>query len=272
MIRTDGVTGVRLWLLAGAAVSAAVAGALALAGVPVLDALLVAALAGGLPTLSVAQLAVLGRVQVDRLAAYGSSMLSLAVIGVTAAVVGSRARGSGGMGFVLLPWPALLAWTSVIVVAGLILVLLFHVAARALGYTESPLLRHLLPRTRKEKGVFAVLSLAAGLGEETAYRGYLITVLAPLTGFVGAATLSSAVFGVLHVYQGWLGIPRTALLGGLLAWGFLASGSLWPAILAHAIIDLIAGIVLGERLAGPWPSAERGGIDTVAPPTGSGRN
>jgi len=116
------------------------------------------------------------------------------------------------------------------------------------------------------------LSLAAGLGEETAYRGYLITVLAPLTGLAGAAVLSSAVFGVLHVYQGWLGIPRTALLGGLLAWGFLASGSLWPAIVAHTVIDLIAGIALGERLAGPWTSAERGGIDTVAPSTGSGRN
>jgi membrane protease YdiL (CAAX protease family) len=40
-------------------------------------------------------------------------------------------------------------------------------------------------------------------------------------------------------------------MGGFLAWGFLASGSLWPAILAHTAIDLLAGIVLGEKLLSP---------------------
>jgi len=41
------------------------------------------------------------------------------------------------------------------------------------------------------------------------------------------------------------------VLGGALAWGFLASGSLWPAIVAHALIDVLAGVVLGERLLSP---------------------
>ena len=36
------------------------------------------------------------------------------------------------------------------------------------------------------------------------------------------------VFGAMHVYQGWIGVVRTALRGGVLAGGFLASGSLWP--------------------------------------------
>jgi membrane protease YdiL (CAAX protease family) len=60
--------------------------------------------------------------------------------------------------------------------------------------------------------------------------------------------LTSAVFGVLHAYQGSLGMVRTAVLGGVLAWGFLASGSLWPAIAAHAVIDVVAGTLLADRL------------------------
>ena len=63
--------------------------------------------------------------------------------------------------------------------------------------------------------------------------------------------ISSLVFGLLHVYQGPLGILRTATLGGLLAWGFLATGSLWPSIVAHAALDVLLGIFLAERMMVP---------------------
>jgi membrane protease YdiL (CAAX protease family) len=252
-------------LVTGGVLATTVTVWLVLSGLPFLDALLVSAFTAALPALSVAQLALLGHMRVERLAAYGSSMLSLVVIGGVAGVVGGRMGGPAALGFVALPWSALVSWTAGLLVAGLALVLVFHAAAVGVGYSESPILRQLLPRTSREKGVFAALSVAAGLGEETAYRGYLITALAPLTGVGWAAVISSGIFGVLHVYQGWLGIPRTALLGGLLAWGFLASGSLWPAILAHSAIDLIAGIVLGDRLVGPAPPSESASIDRVAP-------
>ena len=68
-----------------------------------------------------------------------------------------------------------------------------------------------------------------------------------------AAVVSTAVFGIMHAYQGSMGVARTTLMGGVLAWGFLASGSLWPPILAHVLIDVLAGIVLGERLLVPAP-------------------
>ncbi len=88
-----------------------------------------------------------------------------------------------------------------------------------------------------------------------ARAGYAIPVLTPLLGVTGAAVVSSAVFGVLHSYQGVLGMLRTAVMGGVLAWGFLASGSLWPGIIAHTLIDLVAGILLGERLLLPETSS-----------------
>jgi membrane protease YdiL (CAAX protease family) len=133
----------------------------------------------------------------------------------------------------------------------MLVIVVFRVVADRLGAAESPLLRDLIPRTAAEKRVFGLLSVAAGAGEEIAYRGYAIPMLAPLLGGGGAAALTSLVFGALHGYQGWLGTARTAVMGGLLAWGFLASGSLWPAIVAHTTIDLLAGIVLGEKLLPP---------------------
>ena len=81
----------------------------------------------------------------------------------------------------------------------------------------------------------------------------MIPVLAPVLGTLPAAFLSTVVFGIMHGYQGSMGIARTMLMGGVLAWGFLASGSLWPPIIAHVLIDLLAGIVLGERLLVPEP-------------------
>jgi membrane protease YdiL (CAAX protease family) len=45
-----------------------------------------------------------------------------------------------------------------------------------------------------------------------------------------------------------LGIVRTTCLGFLLAASFLLSGSLWPAVLAHTILDVLGGLVLGETL------------------------
>jgi hypothetical protein len=85
-----------------------------------------------------------------------------------------------------------------------------------------------------------------------AYRGYAMAVLTPMLGSAwGAALLSSLVFGFLHAYQGALGMVRTGLLGLILAASLIVSGSVWPAIIAHAGVDLIGGLVLGERMLGP---------------------
>jgi membrane protease YdiL (CAAX protease family) len=114
---------------------------------------------------------------------------------------------------------------------------------------ETPLLRQLLPRSAPEKVVFVFLSLAAGVGEEIAFRGFAIPALAMVTGSDwGSAVLASAAFGLLHGYQGWLGVARTGMMGFLLAAAFLLSGTLWPAIFAHAILDVVSGLVLGDTL------------------------
>ena len=116
------------------------------------------------------------------------------------------------------------------------------------------MLRALLPETGKERGIFVLLSVAAGLGEEIAYRGYAIPVLTPVTGVAGAVLITSLVFGVMHAYQSALGIVRTMTMGVILAWGFLMSGSLLPCILAHTFINIIAGIAIAQQLMLPEES------------------
>lgn len=219
----------------------------------ILDVVLLAVLLVAVPTMSLAQIPLVGHATIERLPAYWSSIVTLWLIGTACWLVGTRDVGAAALGVVWIPLPAMVGWTVGLTVAALGLILVFRWLGDRLGRLDSSLLRQLLPVTPQEKGVFALLSVAAGAGEEIAYRGYVIPVLAPLVGTVPAAVGSTVVFGIMHGYQGAMGIVRTTLMGGVLAWGFLASGSLWPPILAHVLIDLLAGIVLGERLLVPEP-------------------
>lgn len=228
---------------------------LLLVGMPLVDTILLAVLLVAVPAVAVAQLPLIEGAWVERLPAYWSSIATLALLGTAAWLVGTRLDGPAAIGIVRLPVGSLVAWSMGLAAGGLLTIVLFRQVALWTRAQESPMLRQLLPTNREERSVFALLSVAAGVGEEVAYRGYAIPVLTPLLGVTGAAVLSSAVFGVLHSYQGVLGMLRTAVMGGVLAWGFLASGSLWPAIVAHTLIDLVAGIALGKRLLLPEASS-----------------
>jgi membrane protease YdiL (CAAX protease family) len=215
-------------------------------GIP--DALFLAFLIELLPILAIVQLPLAGTDPLPRVPVYVASGLTILALGGVAAILGAGSLGWSAMGLTpLSPWRTGV-WTGALTASALMLLLVFHIARRALGVRESPLLRQLLPRNDRERWVFVLLSLAAGLGEEIAYRGYALPLLTGMMGPVAAAVLSSGVFGVLHAYQGWIGILRTASLGLLLAGSFFLSGSLWPAVLAHTILDLLGGLVLGDAL------------------------
>jgi len=201
-----------------------------------------------LPALAVAQLPLVeDEGPLPRVPVYVSSAAVILGIGGIGLRVGWGELGAETMGLGPASWGLVLAWTAGLFLAALLLLWAFLFFRKVAGIRESPLLVQLLPRTGAEKTLFVFLSFAAGVGEEIAYRGYLIPALTLLLGWEwGAAILSSAVFGLLHAYQGWLGIARTAALGLVLAASFILSGVLWPAILAHAILDLIVGLVLGE--------------------------
>lgn len=233
-------------------------------GLPLLDALLLPLLLLVMPALALAQASLMQRLVFDRLAAYWSSIATLWIIGATSWLVGARRGGLEALGLVAIPPLALAAWSAGLAAVGIAVLLAFRAFGRRFAVEESRMLTCLLPRTPRERKVFALLSCAAGLGEEVAYRGYVIPALAGVAGLPASVAVSSLVFGVLHAYQGPIGMVRTALMGFVLAGGFLVSGSLLPAILGHTLIDLIGGLVIADRLV-----AERSG-DAAPATAGAG--
>jgi membrane protease YdiL (CAAX protease family) len=224
-----------------------------LLGLPILDALLLALLLELLPALAVAQVpAALRLGPFDRSSAYATSGLTIAGLAAAALAVGVRGgRGPEGLGLVGLPAGTLLAGTAGVLAAAGAVVGLAEMARRRLGLAESGLLERLLPRSARERWAFGALSLVAGLGEEVAFRGFAIAALGSAAGGPwGAAVVTSVAFGLLHAYQGLVGVVRTAVLGLVLAASLVQLGSLWPAIVAHVIIDLAGGLWLGPRLTG----------------------
>jgi hypothetical protein len=95
--------------------------------------------------------------------------------------------------------------------------------------------------------VWAVLSVAlAGLVEEVAFRGVLLDSLRS-RGLWPAVAISSALFGLMHVSNVFLGSPWYSVLlqitfAAMAGTGYAAmrlrTGSIWPPIVLHAIFDL----------------------------------
>jgi uncharacterized protein len=93
----------------------------------------------------------------------------------------------------------------------------------------------------------------AALGEETVYRGFLLTRIGEAVGTrtVGLAVGvigSSALFGLAHTEQGMVGVGLTFLDGLFWCWLRLRYDSLWASVLAHGFnntIGLTAYYLLG---------------------------
>ncbi len=96
----------------------------------------------------------------------------------------------------------------------------------------------------------AVSLLYAGLAEELIYRGFLLNRLIALIGNQSYAVtvgvlVSSVVFGLAHSYQGIVGILTSGTIGLILAIVYLEfKKNLWIVIITHAIIDIVAAILI----------------------------
>lgn len=94
--------------------------------------------------------------------------------------------------------------------------------------------------------VLALLFLV-GFYEEVVARGLLLARSRRLFGGTWVPVLfSSVLFGLGHFYQGTYGVVQTALLGAVLAAFTIRWGTLWPAIMAHAAINMLSIVQLGS--------------------------
>ena len=117
--------------------------------------------------------------------------------------------------------------------------------ARPLGDVEP-----LMPRNGAEAGWAALLSLNAGIGEELSFRLALpLVATLALGNAIAGLIVAAAAFGLVHLYQGWIGVAATLLVGLGLAALYLWTGSLAAPMALHVLIDLV-GLVARPTLAG----------------------
>lgn len=115
----------------------------------------------------------------------------------------------------------------------------------------------LIPRTRGELRYGAGLGLSAGVFEETLFRLAIPALLfgiwpnSPL-----AFGLAAVLFGMLHLYQKAVGVIFATLLGVVLTYLYLVSGSILVPIIVHAVIDLRSLVLLPLVVGKVW-SKER---------------
>jgi membrane protease YdiL (CAAX protease family) len=99
----------------------------------------------------------------------------------------------------------------------------------------------IIPHNRVERAWFVPVAITAGLCEEFIYRGFLLWAFRPWLGLWGAALASTVTFGFAHAYQGQPGAIRAGTLGAVFAVLAIATGSVVPGMVVHALLDLISG-------------------------------
>ena len=97
----------------------------------------------------------------------------------------------------------------------------------------------LLPRTRAEIKYGFGLGLNAGVVEELLFRFALPALIFGIVGNgIIAFGAAAVLFGLLHAYQGWVGVVSSLVLGLVFTLIYLLSGSILLAIAIHAAFDL----------------------------------
>jgi uncharacterized protein len=95
-----------------------------------------------------------------------------------------------------------------------------------------------LPKSPRALAWGIALSIAAGVVEEIAYRGFLVTYVSSFAPVWVSIVVSSLLFGAAHLYQGVAGVLATTALGVIFAVIYLSTGSLLLPMLLHALIDI----------------------------------
>lgn len=153
--------------------------------------------------------------------------------------------------------PGLLLWTALCVLAFYpVQVAWLEVAERVLGWSS--------PAAPKVLFSPIPVILGAPVCEEVLIRGYGLARIRERGGSRRALWLTSLVFALLH---GWLAkLPLTFAGGLFFGWLVLETGSLWPALLGHALNNACAMAGDHVRIAGssldadPWRWAPVGAL------------
>jgi membrane protease YdiL (CAAX protease family) len=109
----------------------------------------------------------------------------------------------------------------------------------------------MIPRSARERLIFPIVAFTAGVCEEYITRGVafalILYVIPDISPFL-LPVISAVVFGFAHIYQGVSGIAKTGVIGLILGFIYVATGSLFPGMLLHFVIDLSNEFISPRKL------------------------
>ena len=112
-----------------------------------------------------------------------------------------------------------------------------------IGLPMSGEISNLIPQDFWGRVLWVGVSITAGVCEETAFRGYLMTrlrLVSKAKSWIIVAIVSSIIFGACHAYQGWPGFIVITVYGAMFAALYIRTGTIWPGIIAHTFQDVLA--------------------------------
>jgi membrane protease YdiL (CAAX protease family) len=109
---------------------------------------------------------------------------------------------------------------------------------------------------RHQLGMSLVASVLAPLAEEIAFRGYLLSAFRTRLPPGAAIAASSVLFAGMHLDP--VRFPAVLFLGLFLGWLAWRSGSIWPAVAAHAVNNGLGSVVASRGNADPDAGASAG--------------
>ena len=188
----------------------------------------------------------------------GLLLYSLALLVLVAWLLGGHSPGEIGLGRGKFPyggWPVGLL-LGFVALYGLDLYLSFGSADRRAETREQFLRLGFLPVSGVQYLHFLFLAVAAGVGEEIVYRGFMITYLDEVLAGLGdwrvlpAILLPAVSFGLGHSYQGDRATGQIILMAVIFGFFYYFTRTLWPLMLLHAGVDAVGGLLSWRLLEG----------------------
>ncbi len=140
-------------------------------------------------------------------------------------------------------WTASLIALSAATLVGLVALAEALLRVRSPEERRKLWVRQIIPSDNAERAVWVASSITAGATEEIIFRGVFFSLVAAMAGSIAAgAVISAIVFALAHFRQGWKSMGFIAAIALLFQWLVVYSGSLVPAMVVHAIYNIVRGL------------------------------
>jgi membrane protease YdiL (CAAX protease family) len=140
-------------------------------------------------------------------------------------------------------WGVLIVLIDAMAVAAVYRFGLTIVDSGTLAKTYEPIFHFDSPSSAIEMGICVLLCLSIGGSEEIVMRGYLIPRFESLLESTWKSVLLTTImFASYHVYQGAWSLLWISATGIVLGCAFCFLRRLWPVVIGHAMIDLLASL------------------------------